>query len=78
MRRADLLDRTDPQTGDTSMARTTGHPAIIVAKLMAEGALAGAGIVPAETLGRDAALLQSILAELSRCRIALTFSTHAA
>lgn len=73
--RCDLLDRTDPETGDTSMARTTGLPAVIVARRMAEGERLPQGIVPAEILARDPALFAHLLAELDRARIALAFET---
>lgn len=62
----DLLDRTDPDTGATSMARTTGFPCAIVARLLARGAWTRPGIAPPEFLGRDAAVTGTILEELSR------------
>lgn len=62
----DLLDRTDRVTGATSMARTTGFPCAVVARLLARGAWTRPGIAPPEFLGRDAAVTGTILEELSR------------
>ena len=62
----DLYDRTDPITRATSMARTTGFPCAIVARLLAEGAWPRPGVHPPEILGRDAAVTGRILEELSR------------
>lgn len=62
----DLVDRTDPETGTTSMARTTGYPAAAVARLLASGAWDRPGVHPPEVLGRDAAVAGTILDELGR------------
>jgi lysine 6-dehydrogenase len=48
--RWDLHDRYDPQTGFTSMSRTTGFPAAIVARLLASKALKTPGVHPPEAL----------------------------
>jgi saccharopine dehydrogenase-like NADP-dependent oxidoreductase len=61
----DLLDRTDRRTGSTSMARTTGFPCAIVARLLARGGWTQPGIAPPEFLGRDAAVTGTILDELA-------------
>ncbi len=47
----DLFDRTDVKTGATSMARTTGFPCVIAAKLLASGSLLDPGVLPLELLG---------------------------
>ena len=60
----DLYDRTDPRTRTTSMARTTGFPCAIVARLLAAGVWTRPGIHPPETLGRDESLTARILREL--------------
>jgi len=62
--RWELFDRTDRATGATSMARTSGFPAAIVARLVAEGRVKDAGVLPPELLARDPALAQTILDEL--------------
>ena len=64
--RWEVLDRTDRATGATSMARTSGFPAAIVARLVAAGRVAGAGVLPPELLARDAHVARTILDELAR------------
>lgn len=62
----DLLDRTDPSSGTTSMARTTGFPCAIVTRMLARGTLRDPGVRPPEFLGRDDHLYRHILDELGR------------
>ena len=52
----DLYDETDPVTGFTAMARTTGFPCAIAARLLLEGEYTAPGIHPLEDLGADPAL----------------------
>ena len=52
----DLFDRTDPVSGATAMARTTGFPCAIAARLLLEGEFTQPGIHPPEFLGGDPAL----------------------
>ena len=47
----ELLDKFDPETGFTSMARTTGYTCTAVARLMLEGNLKKKGILPPEYIG---------------------------
>lgn len=47
----DLLDRTDPATGFSSMARTTGFPNVIMARLMLDGKFTEKGVFPPERFG---------------------------
>jgi len=61
----DLLDRTDPVTGWTSMARTTGFPCAIMARAIAEGRCTAHGILPLELVAPDDALFAHMLAELT-------------
>ena len=49
----DLYDEADPATGFHSMARTTGFPCAIVARLLARGALRQPGVQPPERLASD-------------------------
>ncbi|MBW3660692.1 MAG: saccharopine dehydrogenase NADP-binding domain-containing protein [Gemmatimonadetes bacterium] len=56
-----LLDRTDPVTGATSMARTTGFPAAAVARLLAEGRWERPGVQPTEALAGDPEVAQAVL-----------------
>lgn len=62
----DLYDRTDPATRATSMARTTGFPCAIMARLLADGTWTRPGVHPPEVLGRDAAVTARLLDELRR------------
>lgn len=73
-RRVDLLDRTDPSTGDSSMARTTGWPAIVAVRLLAAGAIGEPGAHPAETLAFDDALFREFLAHLEEAGIRPRFA----
>jgi lysine 6-dehydrogenase len=68
----DLYDRTDPKTRATSMARTTGFPCAIVARLLAEGALTRPGVQPPEVLGRDEALTARILREVEERGVSIS------
>ena len=57
----DLFDKLDPDTGITSMARTTGYTATAVASLMADGLIDMPGVNPPELLGRNTGHLTYIL-----------------
>jgi saccharopine dehydrogenase-like NADP-dependent oxidoreductase len=50
-----LLDRTSPETGMTSMARTTGFPCAIAAAMLARGQYRDPGVRPPEMLAADPA-----------------------
>ncbi|NLI79550.1 MAG: NAD(P)H-binding protein [Candidatus Riflebacteria bacterium] len=47
----DLLDRSDAKTGYSSMARTTGFPNVIMARLILDGTFAEHGVFPPERFG---------------------------
>jgi saccharopine dehydrogenase-like NADP-dependent oxidoreductase len=49
----DLLDRYDPATDTTSMARTTGYTCTAVVRAVAQGRYTRKGISPPEYLGRE-------------------------
>ncbi len=63
----ELFDRTDAKTGAPSMARTTGFPCTIAARLLAEGVLREPGVRPLELLGKEpsvfGALVDGLLAK---------------
>ncbi|HKQ62443.1 MAG TPA: saccharopine dehydrogenase C-terminal domain-containing protein [Candidatus Polarisedimenticolaceae bacterium] len=59
-----LFDRTDRASGASSMARTTGFPCAIVARMLAAGHWTAPGVHPPETLGREVELTATLLAEL--------------
>ncbi|MEM0295222.1 MAG: saccharopine dehydrogenase C-terminal domain-containing protein [Candidatus Korarchaeum sp.] len=60
-----MVDRYDPPTGLTALARTTAFVATGVVKLIAEGSLPGPGVLPPEIIGMDEALFASIAEWLS-------------
>jgi saccharopine dehydrogenase-like NADP-dependent oxidoreductase len=61
----ELLDRTDRYRNETSMARTTGFPVAIAARALLRGTIAlEPGIHPPESLARDGAFIDNLLAEL--------------
>ncbi|MBI2214613.1 MAG: saccharopine dehydrogenase NADP-binding domain-containing protein [Acidobacteria bacterium] len=62
----DLLDHTDPATGWTSMARTTGFPCAIMARAIADGRCSTAGILPLELVAPDDSLFDHMIAELGK------------
>jgi saccharopine dehydrogenase-like NADP-dependent oxidoreductase len=49
----ELLDRTDPATGTTSMARTTGFPCAVMVAMLARGEYRDPGVRPLEFLAKD-------------------------
>jgi len=60
----DLVDRLDPATGITSMARTTGYTAAVVARLLAAGEIEAEGVVAPEMLASNPTTVDAILAGL--------------
>jgi len=60
----DLLDRTDADTGTTSMARTTGFPCSIVARMLATGDYRDTGVRGLEHLAADERLHDRLVADL--------------
>ncbi len=60
----DLLDRYDPQTKTSSMARTTGYTCTAAARLILEGAYTRKGISTPEFLGEEEAHFRFILDHL--------------
>jgi len=68
----DLFDRTDMKTGATSMARTTGFPCTIVARLLLDGTFREPGVHPPEVLGRVPALYDAFVAGLAARGVAFT------
>lgn len=60
----DLYDEYDRATGTTSMSRTTGFPAAIMARLLARGEYKMPGIVPPEVVGRDPQVYTALMEAL--------------
>jgi saccharopine dehydrogenase-like NADP-dependent oxidoreductase len=71
---ADISDRTDRRSGTSSMARTTGFPCTIVARMLAGGELNEAGVFPLELLARRGGLFDHMTSELSDRGVTLTQS----
>jgi saccharopine dehydrogenase-like NADP-dependent oxidoreductase len=67
-----LLDRTDRASGATSMARTTGYPCTIAARLLAHGEFTTPGVHPPEFLGRVPRLYDALVAGLRAKGIVFT------
>jgi len=67
-----LFDRTDPATGTSSMARTTGYTCTAVARLVAEGRFNRIGICPPEYVGADGDCFERVLADLRARGVNLT------
>jgi lysine 6-dehydrogenase len=64
----DLLEHTDA-AGVSSMARTTGYPAVVAAELMAAGKIKGPGVIPPEILGRDETLFNAFIEGMEKRNI---------
>ena len=60
----DLYDEADPITGYHSMARTTGFPCAIVARMLARGELSRPGVQPPELLAGDDRFFERMMEEL--------------
>jgi len=68
----DLFDELDPETGRTSMSRTTGFPCAIVTRMIADGTFAQPGVHPPEVLGRQRALVDRVLEQLAARGVMVT------
>jgi lysine 6-dehydrogenase len=62
----DLLDRHDPESGTSSMARTTGYTCTAAVRLVVSGRYTRPGITPPELLGRDPGCATFMLDDLAR------------
>lgn len=60
----DLLDRYDPSTGISSMARTTGFTCTAGVRLLARGLWSETGVHPPEDVGRDPDCFRFVMDEL--------------
>jgi saccharopine dehydrogenase-like NADP-dependent oxidoreductase len=61
----DMVDRRDPESGLSSMARTTGFTCAAVARLVASGRFQKAGVSAPEEVGADAGCFEAVMAELA-------------
>jgi len=67
----DLVDRTDRVSGETSMARTTGFPCVIMARLLARGEYADPGVRPPELFGGNQHVYDFMQVELRKRNVEL-------
>ncbi len=70
----DLHDETDTGTGTSSMARTTGFPCAIVARMLATGELHHPGVRPPELIAPLPGVCGHVLAELARRGVVVRMS----
>ena len=68
----DLYDEYDPETGATSMARTTGYTCTIAARQVLDGLFSQKGICPPEFIGRTKGCYENMMSELKKRNIHLT------
>lgn len=62
----DLLDYLDPETGFTSMSRTTAFPATAMARMIAEGEFKARGVIPPEFIVKQKGAVDRILKDLAK------------
>jgi lysine 6-dehydrogenase len=74
----ELVDRYDPATRTTSMARTTGYTCTAGVRLLARGMFGRPGISPPEYVGRDRGCYDFVMAELGERGVVFTASTEEA
>ena len=67
--RWDLFDALDPETGFSSMARTTGFTCTVVARLMLDGTITKHGVFAPEHIATDEGVLDKVLAGLAERNI---------
>ncbi len=73
----DLLDRYDPESRITSMARTTGFPCAIVARMLLDGGLKlQPGVYFPEAIAPQRAALDRLLSELARRNVVFRHRTE--
>ena len=68
----DLFDENDLVRGMSSMARTTGFPCVIVAKMLAEGRINNHGVLPPELIARQPGVFEHVVAELNARNVRIT------
>lgn len=76
--RFDVLDKLDPATGFTSMARTTAFPCAIMAREVLAGRFSRRGVIVPEFIGQDAPLVARLLEQQARRGIIYHRSEHPA
>ena len=77
LRRWDLLDRYDRETGTSSMARTTGYTAAATINAVADGLFSEKGLSPPEIIGRNRECHNYIFDYLARRGVVFEVSEEA-
>ena len=70
----ELFDEYDRERKMSSMARTTGFPCVIVAKMLAEGRLGGPGVFPPENIARLPGVFEHVVSVLRDRGVRITHS----
>ena len=70
----ELLDRYDPESGVSSMARTTGYTCTALVRWLLKGGWDRPGIIPPEVLARDPACFPFVRARLAERGVAASTS----
>ena len=71
----DMVDRYDDTEKVTSMGKTTGYTASIVAQMVGSGRIKGKGTIPPERAVKGP-LVETLLSELGRRGVGITATTH--
>ena len=69
----DMVDRYDEKDGVTSMGKTTGYTASIVAQMIGAGSIVGKGVVPPE-IAVSGTAVKKVISEHSRRRVKISRS----
>ena len=72
----DMLDYRDPETGFSSMARTTGFTCTAVARAVAKGTFATPGLFAPEHVGRNEACYRAVFGDLAERGIEVQHSVE--
>ena len=68
----DLVDHLDPETGFTSMSRTTAFPAAAMTRMIADGSFKARGVTPPEHLVKRKGLVEKLMKDLAKRGVEFT------
>ncbi len=68
----ELVDRYDPETATTSMARTTAYPCSSVVRMLVDGSFDEPGVHPTERLAGDSRLFDRLMGDLEARGVVFT------
>jgi saccharopine dehydrogenase-like NADP-dependent oxidoreductase len=72
----DLYDEYDRERGESSMARTTGFPCVIAARMILDGRCQQHGVLPPERLAREPGLFETFLTKLKSRGVDVTWNSE--